>query len=426
LGTQIWSTASRALWSDTWGTLLLGIVLLMLLAQETGRHNLNPILLATVLAWMYFVRPTYSIHIIAVTVYVFWFYRHLFIAYLVTGALWVTGFVFYSWRIYGRLLPPYYQPARLHFAVVLPGLAGTLFSPARGLLVYVPALFFVGYLLVRYRRELRFPRLVLMAAFVIVCHVVITSASLHWYGGYSFGPRFTTGLAPWFALLAVLGIRGMLAHRMSLGSADKRSFRVELMTGGVLLLLSIAINGLGAADRATWFWNKRPDVDQHPERLWDWRQPQFLAGLIRPPRPKEIAPLPAGRIEFAKPEADRYLWYGWSSAEPGFRWTDGKEAALVFGLDQVRDVQLTIKYVPFLVANRHPRQRVLVYLNGASVDSFDAEEDSERERTVRLPVNLLRRENSLRFDLPDAASPASFGTGDDDRELGIAVRWMDF
>src|SRR5207245_624029 len=45
--TQIWSTASRALWSDTWAILLLAIVVWMLLAQETNRHKLNPILLAT-------------------------------------------------------------------------------------------------------------------------------------------------------------------------------------------------------------------------------------------------------------------------------------------------------------------------------------------------------------------------------------------
>src|SRR6266498_5071475 len=32
--TQVWSTASRALWSDTWGILLLGIVVWMLLLQE--------------------------------------------------------------------------------------------------------------------------------------------------------------------------------------------------------------------------------------------------------------------------------------------------------------------------------------------------------------------------------------------------------
>ena len=42
LGTQVYSTASRALWSETWGIFLLGIVVLLLLAHETGKRSLNP------------------------------------------------------------------------------------------------------------------------------------------------------------------------------------------------------------------------------------------------------------------------------------------------------------------------------------------------------------------------------------------------
>lgn len=44
LGTQIWSTASRALWSDTWGIFLLGFVVLSLVAQELGIYRLRPAL----------------------------------------------------------------------------------------------------------------------------------------------------------------------------------------------------------------------------------------------------------------------------------------------------------------------------------------------------------------------------------------------
>src|SRR6266536_1932077 len=55
LGTQIYSTTSRALWSDTWGIFLLGFVIWMLLAQETGKRSIRPILLASLLSWTYFV-----------------------------------------------------------------------------------------------------------------------------------------------------------------------------------------------------------------------------------------------------------------------------------------------------------------------------------------------------------------------------------
>ena len=46
---------------------LLGIVVWMLLRQEAKRRQWNPILLATLLAWSYFVRPTNVISIAAIT-----------------------------------------------------------------------------------------------------------------------------------------------------------------------------------------------------------------------------------------------------------------------------------------------------------------------------------------------------------------------
>ena len=58
---------------------------------------------------------------------------------------------------------------------------------------------------------------------------------------------------------------------------------VELTVGAVLLVLSVAINARGALSWDTALWNPFPvNVDQRPERLWDWSEPQFLAGAIKP------------------------------------------------------------------------------------------------------------------------------------------------
>lgn len=428
LGTQIWSTASRAVWSDTWGTLLLSIVLLMLLAQEVGKHHLKPVILASLLAVLYMVRPTYSVHILAITVYLFFFYRPLFVRYALTGMAWLASFMVYSWVLYHRLLPAYFNPGRLHFAVVIEGLAGNLFSPGRGLLIYVPVLLFVAYLLVRYRPEIATPRLVLMAACVIICHLVVTSATMQWWGGFSFGPRFTTSLVPWFNLLAIIGIQAMRRHLFNAaGSASRLGHRIELASGSALLLLSIAINGLGAVDQATWSWNTRPlNIDQHFERLWDWRQPQFLAGFIHPPLPKEIPFLRFQRLEFAKTETAPYLWYGWSPAESEFRWSEGNEAALVFAVNKPIDLFLKIKLLPFLVPDRHPQQRASVVLNGHTIHTLTLTKAEQSEESILLPANYQELNNMLKFELPDAVSPASFGLSTDERLLGISVYSMQF
>lgn len=425
LGTQIWSTASRGMWSETWGTLLLAMVLRMLLKQDIGKESLRPVLLGTLVSWLYFVRPTYSIHIFAITVYLVLFHREHLVRYLITGGAWLAGFMIYSWHIYHQLVPSYYRASRLDFAAVWPGLVGNLFSPSRGVLVCVPSILLVGYLLIIYRHEIKFPRLVWLSLFVISCHLVVTSATQQWWGGHAFGARFTTGLVPWFVLLAIIGVQAMLVRRNS-GSASNVKHRIELAAGAAFLLVSISINGLGAIDRSTWAWNMRPsNIDQHPGRLWDWRQPQFLAGFLLPPLPSEIPITNQTRIEFSQPESNKYAWYGWSVSEERFRWSDGHQAALIFGLEDVTDVQLQMNFGAFIVPGKLPEQRVEIAINGHPLRTLQLRDETPKVYDFVLSKALLRRTNVLTFKLPDAASPGSLNVNDDQRELGIAMYWIE-
>ena len=99
-----------------------------------------------------------------------------------------------------------------------------------------------------------------------------------WWGGHSYGARYTTGLVPWFVLLAVLGLKAMLDWETRRGASVTTRRRALLACGALLLGLSVFINARGAMAHATWRWNVLPaNVDEHPERIWDWRDPQFLA-----------------------------------------------------------------------------------------------------------------------------------------------------
>ena len=292
-----------------------------------------------------------------------------------TGACWLALFFWYSWHNFHHLLPSYYRASRLYFGVFWTALAANLVSPGRGLLVYVPVLFFVGYLLVRYRRQLVSPRIVVMALAVTVVHLAVMSCFGHWWGGYSYGPRFSTGLVPWFVVVAVLAVQARRICLEKHGPAISRlGKKLELSVGALLLLASIAINAFGAADRNTALWNVRPqNIDLHPERNWDWRQPQFLAGFLHPPFPDVVPPVQE-QIDVTKPESDPFFWYGWSAAEPQFRWNDGYEAALVFAMSNPRDTLLTMKATGFLVPGR-AKQRVSIALNATVVGNFEIADD---------------------------------------------------
>lgn len=286
LGTQVYSTASRAMWSHTWGILLLGIVVFLLLRREVRQRGFSPVLLASLLSWLYFIRPTFAVSILAISVYLLLCQRHLFPRYAVTGALWLMLFVLYSWTHFGQLLPSYYLVSRLEPYHFREALAANLFSPSRGLLIYVPILLFVAFLLVRHRRQLVQRRLVWLSLVIIAADVSVVSAFPQWWAGHCFGPRFMTGSVPLFVLLGTLGLRASLKWRDEHAANLPASWRAQSAFSGALLVLSVFINANGAIQQATWDWNEGPplNVDLYPERVWDWRQPQFLAGYLPTPR----------------------------------------------------------------------------------------------------------------------------------------------
>jgi hypothetical protein len=272
-GTQLYSSASRGVWSDTWGVLLLGLAILLLLRNASTGVRMHPVLLATLLAWMYFCRPNYAADIVCISTYVALLHRRSFPALLATGMLWLVLFMAWSWLHFHSLLPSYYRPGRLTFSNFWAGLAGNLISPGRGLLVYCPVLLLVFYLLLRHRRQVPHKPLLIVALTVIVLQLLVLGGFEHWWGGHSYGPRLTTGLVPWLVLLAVLGLRAMLDAQPS--QAERRAV---YWVGGALLCASIAAHTVGATSRAALHWNLHPvDVDQMPGRLWDWRHPPFLA-----------------------------------------------------------------------------------------------------------------------------------------------------
>ena len=267
-GTQVWSTATRALWAHTWMIFLLGFVILLLFAHEVKGRRLRPIVLATLVSWMFFVRPAAVVPIGVVTAYILMWRRELFLSYALTGLGWLAVFVAYSYHHFGQLLPNYYRLGNeLSARAFGVGLLGNLISPSRGVLVFVPFLLFVAYLVIRYWRYVS-RRLVLLALAAILLHVILVSSFPIWWGGFSFGPRLLTDAVPWFVLLTIIALKAALPVLRG----------PEFVVGALLLALSIGINGRGATSEATAMWNVRPaSVDEHPERLWDWRDPQFLA-----------------------------------------------------------------------------------------------------------------------------------------------------
>jgi hypothetical protein len=150
--------------------------------------------------------------------------------------------------------------------------AGLLVSPGRGLLVYQPwVLLAFAALLPSVRKRISVigrtsgpPGWVWFCVVVIVLHIALVSHWRSWWGGFSWGSRLVCDIVPLLALLCL------------------RPIAVLWQTArGRWLVTALALLGLLVQLPAVYFdaiiqWNRSPDIDKHPERLWSWPEAPFL------------------------------------------------------------------------------------------------------------------------------------------------------
>ncbi len=281
MGTQVWSTASRGMWSHTWEMTLGSCVVYLLLASEIRRGTVRPVILASLLSWMFFVRPGGAIAVMCVSGYVLLYRRAEFVAFAAVGLFWLSAFIAYSLHVFGTLVPYYYlsnDPQSLGFHVAT-GLYGALMSPSRGILLFCPIVAWVLFAVGRYWRSLRSRALAITAT--CTSAGILLAAGIHpeWWGGACYGPRLMADAVPWFVLLSILGIDAMppMLHRIQ---------NPMIAAGAFLLIVSIAMNACGAISRATMAWNF---TGPSPAIMLDWSRPQFFAAWL-PPKPEAKPP----------------------------------------------------------------------------------------------------------------------------------------
>lgn len=272
LATGAWSTASRALWMHGPTMLVLGIGLLLFL-RSAGRPARLAAAGAT-FGFAFFIRPTTAVAAVGFTILTAVLYRRRVLAFVSGGVVVGMLGLLLNQAVYGRALPTYFDAGRLELSSSVPeALAGNLFSPARGLLVYSPFLAFAVWGIVIRRRSGAFGAIDVTLLSIIGCHWFIVSSFPHWWGGWSYGPRFMTDIVPflmWFIFPVVQ--RLIDARETGTGTAP-------LVVG--LFLVCVLASGMahlaGAASLEGFRWNTDPtNVDDDVGRLWDWSDPPFL------------------------------------------------------------------------------------------------------------------------------------------------------
>lgn len=285
-GTPVWSTLSRSLWSHTWATVWLSAAIGLLLAgrrvtRPTWRSDLVlGVGLGTCLFWAAFCRQHLAISGLAVGAYLLVQNRRQLAFVGLAGGAWVAAFVGTSLYYFGSPTPPsIYAAGMLDGRDVADRFFWLMLSPSRGLLVYCPFLLVVGGMLVAFRRTLPAKPLLVPAVLAVGVHTAVFSCFVAWYAGWSYGPRYFCDVLPWFALLTILAVRGMLAD------PDRGRKRLAAAALAAAAVWGVWVHGRGANSAATWMWNDRVNLVGDEPAMKEWKHPQFLAGITFEVRP---------------------------------------------------------------------------------------------------------------------------------------------
>jgi len=269
--TSAWSTASRALWQHGPAMLMLAFSLYLILLAKKKPFFIQ--YLSLPLIFSYIVRPTNSISVFFLTLYVCLNYRIYLFRYLLWGGMLAGGFIFFNYSIYHHPLPTYYLPSRVanthHF---FEALLGNLISPARGLFVFSPIFIFSLLGFISKIRNKTIEALDYFLVIIVVGHWIVISRFTHWWGGWSFGPRFFSDMIPYLIYLMVPTVR-------DIANLSKIKKVVAISIFCILMMLSFLLHYRGANYKETMGWNTSPsNVDLTPSRIWDWSDLQFLRG----------------------------------------------------------------------------------------------------------------------------------------------------
>jgi hypothetical protein len=262
-GTSNLSVSSQALWQHGPSQLALVAALHCLVrARDDSRWAA---LAGLPLAFSVVVRPANALVALPLAVHAAWKHPRQALG-LVASALPAVAFqLWYNVAYFddlfhtqlSRVTAPVWQTS-------LPeGLGGLLLSPGRGLFVYSPVLVLSLVGLARAWRPGGDPLLRTLGIGAVLT-VLLYGKWAKWWGGYTYGPRLLADLGPVF----VLGLLP-LADRLT----RRRAWQVVFT---LLTVWSIGAHSMGAFVDDHVSWNRRVDVEAHPERLWWWGDNQLL------------------------------------------------------------------------------------------------------------------------------------------------------
>ncbi|MDD5736071.1 MAG: hypothetical protein PHQ39_11460 [Methanothrix soehngenii] len=279
-----WAISSKELWQHGLVELFLAMSIYLVLINEKQKSKMNIIYLGLISGFFIFNRPPDSILLIPIIYYILTMKDRRIIYYFSFMALSSAPFFLYNMHYFGSFFGGYADLAstiNLNYKMIT-GFVGLLASPSRGIFIYTPIIIFsiAGYLKVFKLSNNIVKNFLLIFGISILGQILIYSAFVIWWGGWSYGPRFLTGMLP--VLFIFLGLYLKDTHM----NIKQKKNLLKILIFSILLIWSIFVQFVGAFYYPNGGWDGSPSVDLHPERLWHWNDTQimrsFNAGITSP------------------------------------------------------------------------------------------------------------------------------------------------
>jgi hypothetical protein len=242
--TETWAISSQALWQHGLIELLLALMLYIIVKNERSHSTFNIIGLGIISGLFIFARPSDAVLIIPVFLYIVFSCREKIHYYLVAGVL--SGFPFLMYNLVnfssvvgGSVTEIPLLNFNYQFMI---NYLGLLVAPNKGLFVYSPILILsvVGYFKLNQIKNQQIKWILQYFGPVLLLDILIYSLYSDWIGGYSYGPRYLTGILPILAIYLAIFLE--FAKNRHVSSVKKYCVISGIF---VLILISIIIQLIG-------------------------------------------------------------------------------------------------------------------------------------------------------------------------------------
>jgi hypothetical protein len=276
LGSDLWVVASQAPWEHGPAALMLTLSMLLLTPKPLGKISL--LLAGTTTALMVCCRQIDVVFAVAMLLRVSWERPRALVWFLPAPVLLGSALIAYNLWFFDSIAGGHTETEALHPILhkvqgtwsgrLVDGMAGTLFSPNRGLFVFCPWVVVALVTLPAIAGRIRAWPLGIWLGGALVADLLILSKYSVWWAGHSFGPRYWTDAIPIFAVF--------LAFTLDWAWTRCRPW---LVVCAASILISVIIQTIGAfCFPSSWCVNPI-NVDQAPERVWNWTDSELTRCL---------------------------------------------------------------------------------------------------------------------------------------------------